>query len=175
MIGLAHYDPPLVLGDLARGRIPAGTSGEGGFVPRDVMRATLQKKMEIWLRWTKMLHGMFPAARFAHVAPPPPLRDMPVIEDRTGLTFGQQTLLTQMDQGVVDAEARAAIYRIQQDVTLRQAKALGAELIGVPPEAITPDGFLVPRYCAHADPTHANSAYGRLVLDQMLAFCGEVA
>jgi hypothetical protein len=175
IFGLAHYDPPLVLGDAVRGRIPGGTTADGCFVPRDVMQAALQKRSEIWLGWMRILHDMFPSTRFAHLVAPPPLRDMPVVEDRSGLSPGQQLMMAQVDDGVVDAEARAAIYRIQQEVTLRQAKAMGAALIGVPPEAITPDGFLLPRYGAHADPTHANGAYGRLVLDQILAFCRETA
>jgi hypothetical protein len=100
---------------------------------------------------------------------------VPRVDDPATLTEAQRTILAIMTTVAADPELRRAVYGVQVENTARLARSLGADVIAAPPGAVTADGFLAPAFCAHGDPTHGNTAYGRLVLDQITAWCGVAA
>ena len=61
---------------------------------------------------------------------------------------------------------RRKLWQVLQTVVAECAARQGAAFIGVPPAACDPDGFLLPHLSA-GDATHANAAYGALMLAEL--------
>ena len=71
-----------------------------------------------------------------------------------------------LHRGVTPARIRAKLYRIHSDIIEQRCAALGVEFLSPPAEAADAEGFLKPAYWTQ-DPTHANRAYGALLLKQI--------
>lgn len=69
--------------------------------------------------------------------------------------------------GIAPPHLRMKLYRLHTDIIRDHCSSIGVEFMEIPPETTDENGFLLPRYCAN-DPTHANAAYGALVLQQIL-------
>ena len=66
---------------------------------------------------------------------------------------------------------RVAAWDALQECLQETAEAAGAQFLAIPAGAQDPDGLLMPEYCA-PDATHANAAYGRLVVHALHALVG---
>ncbi|MFT2214745.1 hypothetical protein [Rhizobium giardinii] len=126
----------------------------------DMIREYFVQNMGQMLRGIALLHSKtgFP---IYHICSPPPAFG----EERIRMnpkSFGEHLHL-----GISPAYLRMKFYRLHTDIVKDHCEAIGVNFIDVPARAIDKDGFLLPDYCQN-DPTHANRAYGALVLQQVL-------
>jgi hypothetical protein len=101
-------------------------------------------------------------AKMVHVMPPPPKRDSEFIRSYHESRFKDEIAKL----GVSTPELRMKIWRIQQNILRDFCVELGIELLDPPTNALDSDGFLLPEYYA-MDATHANRAYGMLILEHL--------
>jgi len=72
---------------------------------------------------------------------------------------------------LTDRKTRLKVKLIQSQLFEEECERLGYTFISAPRESLCDEGFLKPEYCG-SDTTHANKAYGELVLQSLEAFCG---
>lgn len=101
---------------------------------------------------------------FIHIISPPPIRDNQHIIDNPGGYFSDKVHL-----GVAPASLRKKLYRLHTRVLVEFCHEHGIPTLPPPPDAVTEDGFLARPFWEN-DPTHANAAYGRLVLEQLRGY-----
>lgn len=101
---------------------------------------------------------------FVHIISPPPIGDDRHIAENPGGYFSDKIHL-----GVAPASLRGKLYRLHTRVVVEFCRKNGIPTLPPPPEAVTEDGFLA-RPFWKKDPTHANAAYGRLVLEQLRGY-----
>jgi len=102
-------------------------------------------------------------ARVVHLQPPPPKRDNQHILLHHESNFANEGITT---LGVSPPELRLKFWRLQSVLLEALCTSLGIDVLPPPPDALDPDGFLLPEFYA-SDATHANPAYGELVLQQV--------
>jgi hypothetical protein len=100
-----------------------------------------------------------------HLGVPPPKEDEAHIRRRVEGHFRERM---KSSQPLTKASIRAKLWRVQRQVIWDFCESSKIEYVPVPASAIDVNDFLKPEYYA-ADATHANAAYGVLVLDQILA------
>jgi hypothetical protein len=98
--------------------------------------------------------------RVYHLVPPPPKEDLDHILRHHESNFAKAGIL---DHGVTPAPLRLALWSIQTEAIQAFCRANGIVPVLPPREAVDAAGFLHPTYYAR-DATHANRAYGELVL-----------
>jgi hypothetical protein len=101
-------------------------------------------------------------ARLVHIMPPPPKRDSEFIHSYHESRFREEIA----ELGVSPPELRIKIWRMQRALMKEFCDELGIELMDPPLAALDADGFLLPDYYAK-DATHANRAYGLLILEEL--------
>jgi hypothetical protein len=98
------------------------------------------------------------------IGPPPPVAD----DDFLRASAGAE-LLDQIERyGIAPESLRSKVWQICLSAFERQCAGYGVELIGPPAEALGDTQCLLPQYRGR-DQVHANSAYGDLLLDRMVA------
>lgn len=102
-------------------------------------------------------------ARVVHLLAPPPKRDNAHILRHHESRFAEENIA---DLGVSSPELRLKFWKLQRRVLEEVCADYDIEVLGPPPGSIDPDGFLAPDYYA-SDATHANVAYGELILAQI--------
>lgn len=107
------------------------------------------------------LRDHYNSRRFAHVSSPPPVGENAHIEQNPGGYFSDKVHL-----GVSPPKLRLKLYTLHEAVVQAFCRKEGIEILPPPPPAVTDTGFLERRFWKK-DPTHANAAYGRLVLEQI--------
>jgi hypothetical protein len=157
VIGLLNHDKPFSL--LAG--LDAGDSAQ--MIPAN----TLRKFMMDRVKAGKLLSQFDRSARcpIAHVMPPPPKVDLAFMETSTKVYHGKPV----SEYKISPPHRRLALWKMEQDVLEEFLDSIGVRHIAPPMGTMTEDGFLAPDYYAR-DATHANSAYGARVLDQMRQF-----
>ena len=158
------------LGDPVLGTVPEATP-DRPFVPRDLLRAHFDQRLDRVWAMQRAVHAHFPKARFAHLSAPPPVVALPELTEAERAAGGQKVMFQFLAFDAAPAPLRLAIWGLQQELCREQAAALGAEFVDPPPAALNAGGDLGTTYWTD-DPTHGNAAYGRLVLDQIAALTG---
>lgn len=100
-----------------------------------------------------------------HLLPPPPKESAAHILQRHESEFAKADIAT---NGVTPAPIRLKLWRLQCAVLQSLCTEWGVRLLPPPDGTQTPEGFLKPEYYKN-DATHANPAYGELVLRQLEA------
>lgn len=98
-----------------------------------------------------------------HVESPPPLRDGALILSRMDPYFVERY----PEAAVAAPGLRMKMWRLHSDLVREACHGLGIVVLPVPGEAQDEDGFLRPEYSHPTSSTHANTAYGALVADQI--------
>jgi hypothetical protein len=155
------------LGDPRRGTVPEA-SPDRPFVPRDLLRAHFDQRLEKVWAMQRAIHARYPQARFAHLSAPPPVVALPKLTEAERAAGGQKVMFQFLAFDAAPADLRLSIWGVQQELCREQAALLGADFIEPPAAALDAEGFLAAGFWAD-DPTHGNAAYGRLVLDQIAA------
>ncbi len=101
-------------------------------------------------------------ARVVHVLAPPPKRDNEHILKHHESRFALDNIV---GLGVSPPELRMKFWKLQRRILEDVCEEFGIEVLPPPPAALDEEGFLAPEYYA-SDATHANPAYGELVLVQ---------
>ncbi len=99
-----------------------------------------------------------------HLATPPPKEDNEFIASRIKRYRGRSAA----EAGVNHPSTRLKLWRLEMRVLAELCAEWTVRFLPAPAEAQTPDGFLKPEGYAN-DATHANAAYGELVLRQLEA------
>lgn len=157
VIGLMNHPQPFWM-------VPGPQNGQ--LVPLDMMRRHIQVEYDRFMTMAESLIQIFPDARRVMVAAPPPFGDTDHIRRHPGIFRDKLRL------GFSPDAHRLRLYAMQCAVQKAQADAIGADYVTPPPEAVDDRGFLRRDYF-NADPTHGNTAYGRLLLDRILSLSGE--
>ncbi|MCF8186170.1 MAG: hypothetical protein K9J28_05055 [Sulfuritalea sp.] len=118
-----------------------------------------------WARLSKVCN--IAQCRVCHIVPPPPKEDKEHILKRHETHFVKAGLA---EKGVTSAALRLKIWLLQVEVLKKLAKEYDVQLVMPPNESLDPNGFLSNEYYAN-DATHANSAYGELVLQKLVKLC----
>jgi len=155
------YEHPVPF-DVLAGADDPGVGGDGPprqIVPLEVVRRELRDRAEGLVRSCAALAALLPTTEVVQVMPPPPIADEAQIRRRP------EVFVQVVEQfGVAPAPLRRKIYEIHE-ATLRDAlSGVGVRLLSAPSDACD-DGYLAEPYWREA--THANTAYGRLVLEQL--------
>lgn len=106
-----------------------------------------------------------------HVKPPPPKESTAHILKRHETTFREAGLA---ERGVTPAPIRLKLWRLQCAVLESLCTEWGIRILPPPEGTQTPEGYLKPEYYGN-DATHANAAYGELVLRQLEAIAEATA
>lgn len=101
-------------------------------------------------------------ARVVHLLAPPPKRDNAHILRHHESRFAQENIT---DLGVSSPDLRMKFWKLQRRILEDVCQEFGIEVLGPPADTLDEDGFLAPDFYA-SDATHANVAYGELVLAQ---------
>ncbi len=116
-------------------------------------------------RHQRALRRFLPAALrrpVVHLESPPPLCQEQLLDN---LGFFRR-LLTPC--GVAPAALRRKLWRLHSQLVADDCLAAGIEFLPVPPLVQDDTGHLVPQALAPGDPSHANTWYGRRVIEQMV-------
>lgn len=129
-------------------------------VPCQAIRLQLQHGMRPTALVLEKMREMLPNCRIVHCAPPPPIGSAEQIL-ASWENLGERIASV----GVAPASIRLKFYLLQLEELDHIANQHGVTLLGPPPRSLTPEGLLRPEFWNGA--THANAAYGGLVLDQL--------
>ena len=130
-------------------------------VPYHILRARFENELAARvLRMTKNYCALFTGAVHC-VLPPPPIPDNQFVLDHAGPYF-RSTIA----RGVSPPGIRIKLYDLCCQVCSDFYRAEGITVVPPPKEAVDEEGFLERRYWRN-DATHANAAYGELVLRQI--------
>lgn len=102
-------------------------------------------------------------ARVVHIIPPPPKADNAFIQDYHESHFANEGITA---CGVSAPSLRLKFWKLQTRLLQKLCDELGIEVMMPPAAALDPEGFLARDYYAN-DATHANPAYGELVLREV--------
>ena len=154
---------------------PAGTTESPArrFVPQDMMAAHFEERLARFDDWSAAIHSHFAGAAYLHLTNPPPARidhaTLSTVFPRGGeleRIFGIRAPDT--EDGLLPPPLRMALWDLETRHAAARAARLGAAVLPPPGEARDAEGFLERAYWDW-DPTHGNLAYGRLMLDRVLA------
>jgi hypothetical protein len=135
----------------------------------DRFRKTSLNPLETWLR---RLREAAPR-KLALIGGPAPKRDNARLR---ALLAGERFYAEQIERlgatpetvAITDSFVRLKLWRLLQNLGEETARKYGAVYIGAPQETMDGDGFLKEDYWSR-DITHANPAYGRVMLAKTLA------
>ncbi|GAB5469879.1 MAG: hypothetical protein Kilf2KO_29090 [Rhodospirillales bacterium] len=125
-----------------------------------IMSAMMAESLASHFRMLTGLRELFDCP-IIHMLSPPPMYETDHIQQNPG------EYAEQMARGVSPASLRMKCYRLQAGLMAEHCESLGIEVVQPPVETLTDKGFLKLVYAGH-DSTHANSDYGRLVMDKLM-------
>ena len=102
-----------------------------------------------------------------HLMTPPPKQDNNFIKQKASR---YRDMLISNEYDISPPYLRLRLYQLEMQALTQVCKEWGIDVIPPPTEAITPEGFLKEEYYG-SDATHANSAYGKLVVQQLVKLC----
>lgn len=131
-------------------------------IPHNVMRSEMDRMLE-GSGTVKALAKSAGCVTYI-ISPPPPKGNHEFISTRTRAYRG--TLLD--SASINDAAIRAKIWRLEMNRMADWATSNSMRFLPVPAGSLSGEGYLAEEYYG-SDVTHANEAYGALVLDQIAA------
>ena len=166
-IAMLERTPPIWTKNRAGEPVPAEKSGRKK-MHRATLRKMLQRALQPVARDYRNYRAAYPEAAIFAIGTPPPVLDAKHIETYPG-AFAKD-----LNRGVAPASLRLAVYEIQIEIMREMAVAESIAFIPPPPEAVTVAGGLAPAFW-NRDPSHGNSAYGALVLEQIRKAASQLA
>ena len=131
-------------------------------VAYEIIRRQMEQALSYQIACVAIMRTLLPNLRLVHVLPPPPI-ESEIQLLKTPEIFGEQ--LTRF--GITPFSIRLKYYLLAVDILRQALNPFGVELLEAPPEAVSANGGLKDEYVYGA--THANEAYGELVIKQMQA------
>lgn len=165
LLGTAHNIFGLVQHEQPFDLMEAGSSFDmedlhGQIVPRNIM----WDMFEFWGRRNKKIKKLkdCSSVRVFHLMTPPPKQDNGFIESKTAKYRDHVVAV----KGISRAELRLRLWNLEMQVLKHICDEWGIGVIPPPNDAIETEGFLKKEFYGN-DATHANTAYGALVLKQL--------
>jgi hypothetical protein len=126
-----------------------------------IPRGAVWNLLENFMTQNKSVRRIRDAApcRVHHLYTPPPKQDGDYIAQRAKFYRG----LSVSKIGISSADLRLKLWRVEMDILCALCEAWNISPVAAPEEAFSPQGFLDRKYYGD-DATHANVAYGELVL-----------
>jgi hypothetical protein len=153
--------------DVLMGADDRPDGGATALVPQRALRSAISEQFE----QSAKMRNLMAAARgpVFIVSTPPPKRNNDFILERFMRQKKQIYRGKAVEQfGVERPETRLKLWLLEAQLMTEWAESLGAGFLAPPAAASDEDGFLGENYYSD-DVTHANAAYGALVLDQVAA------
>ncbi|MCA3242662.1 MAG: hypothetical protein ING89_15320 [Rubrivivax sp.] len=156
---------------LLRHQQPFWLAPESGAAPEDVPQGSElmpRRVAEAWFRAASLgnrrVDGLLKrcSARRCHLMTPPPKGDNAYIAERTK-KYRERVL---DDHSISDPVQRLRLWSVERRALAEALRPAGVDLVDPPDAAIDARGFLRREHYG-SDATHANAAYGRLVLEQL--------
>ncbi|WP_186208725.1 hypothetical protein [Burkholderia gladioli] len=136
----------------------------------DAMLVSVDFAKDIFLQLIKdtfrvlaCIRAEFPGVNFAQIESPPANGDNDFIRSHLGDYF-EATHSSEQINAISNPAQRYKFWRLQSEMYAEKCDELGIDYMAVPERAVTADGFLPSEYFGQ-DSTHANAAYGRVILD----------
>lgn len=123
----------------------------------DLIRARL-KKFSLYLSVLAPLSN----GRMLHVPPPPPVASASHIEAHPAM-FEKRL----QNRGVSPAPFRLKVWLLTCEIQRQLCEDVGVAFYGLPRAVFDADGFFARSYW-NEDPTHGNTEYGKLILDDIV-------
>ncbi|MBN8291137.1 hypothetical protein JI664_04080 [Rhodobacter sp. NTK016B] len=162
--GLVQHDVPF---DILEPDEPAPTDASGvTYVPRSSVFATFERGLRSNDCQRILQLAKAGPQQTVHMAAPPPKEDDAHIMKRFETKFIEMGLA---ERGLSPKPLRRKLWRIQNDALRKILSEDDIELLMPPAETVTESGFLEPAFYAN-DATHANPAYGALLIEQAVAW-----
>lgn len=167
VFGLIENPVPLSIGDAHAGIIPGDPQARTRhFVPESMMRAYFSKTLaDLSFLHLDPLVSHFAPARMFHLSSPFPCGDSEHINAHPGV------FRPRLHLGVSPPSLRRKFFDIHTDLYRNACKSAGIRFVEAPQQASREDGLMKREYWSN-DQTHGNSAYGRLVLNQIRELTG---
>lgn len=158
LIGLLENPVPFSVGEEISGSVPAPDKNRV-FIPHALMRDYFD--ININKNLISNIYGLFPNAVKMYLNPPPPIPDFEHIKQYPGV------FKDKISYGASPKELRIELYNIQSNALRSVAKQERAIFVEVESSVINDEGFLLPAYF-NQDATHGNTAYGDIMLNQII-------
>ncbi|NHZ81217.1 hypothetical protein F2P44_18330 [Massilia sp. CCM 8695] len=131
-------------------------------LPVDLVRLLLTRHLKPDLAYLGQLSAVFKGRRQLHIESPPPLPSEYIEQHPSG--FAERV----RERGVAPVAFRHKFWLLHSAILRDHCTALGITFVARPAGTQDADGCLATPYL-RADPTHANEAYGALLLAQILS------
>lgn len=162
--GLVQHDVPFDI--LEPDEAAPGEIGGVTYVPRSSMLETFERGLRG--NDCKRIFQLAKAGRqhTVHMAAPPPKEDDAHIMKRFETKFIEMGLA---ERGLSPKPLRRKLWNIQNEALRKILSEGEVDLLMPPAQTVTETGFLKPEFYAN-DATHANPAYGALLIEQAVAW-----
>ena len=158
IVGLLNHETPYGL----LHEPGSDTQAEGAqIIPVSTMRAFFSQSLERDTVVARMKQAT--RAQVFHVMPPPPKQ---VIERDYKSTMYHGKSVAEL--GFAPPAHRLALWRLEEALVRAYVEGLGVTHVVGPAHTTTQEGYLAPAFCTK-DATHANAAYGKALLDHLVA------
>lgn len=137
-------------------------------LPVDLVMCLLKRHLKEFCDYQSELAILFTGHRLFHVESPPPCPAELIMKHPGG--FAERL----RERGLAPTAHRYKFWRLQSKAMREYCAACDMHYVSVPPDTQDADGCLAAPYLRE-DPTHANSAYGLLVLEQLRALSTRVS
>lgn len=131
-------------------------------IPQKTMEDALEDAMKQEIKMLKRFSRLSSCSVF-HIEAPPPKEDNSYIERNLDKSMLKRRTLS---EGVGPPSLRLGLWYVQRKVLQRLCNQLEIRYLTTPRNSLAGDGYLRREYYG-ADATHANPAYGALVLDRI--------
>lgn len=162
VLGLIQHTIPF---DVMMPDDPAPTIPGAQIIPHRLMRDVFATRCETDVAPQLAALRAATTARMICLLPPPPKQDTAHILKGAGTFFRSRGVA---DLGVSPAGLRLKLWQMEQDALAAWCGAKAITVLPPPRDAVDSEGYL-DRLYYHKDATHANTAYGALVLRDLLA------
>jgi hypothetical protein len=134
-----------------------GVDEGAAIIPRRMIDEALSKRSTKWRTFHSLARKT--RAKVVFICTPPPKAENEFIRQRAARSLALD------GESIASPALRLKLWRAEAELVRKLAEEYGAVFLDPPVETMTPDGFLRREY--YEDATHANAAYGSLVLDQL--------
>jgi len=162
-ISLIETGPPFDFLFPEDNSLPAPCNSSAAMIPFELIKTTLYNSLKIGdftlLEATKR---NTPSIKFHLESPPPPKSNELILERLDPFFLSQYPKVK-----ITTPSVRLKMYKLHSLLYKVKCISMGIEFIPTPLSSMDKDGFLKTEFISETSSTHANKAYGQLVIDQL--------
>lgn len=164
LVGLSLWNPPPLFDFVIPSRQDLGVEKGRQILPYSFIQSAIEPTLADTMSIYMGLRAAMPHTRLVHIFPPPPIADGRFVVEKLNRMDAEFQKVCARD-GINSALLRLKYHYLYMDTLTTQLAALDISCLAPPPQAIDDEGYLLQEYWL--DYTHANAAYGWLVLSQL--------